>query len=151
MGSTLIDRSKAKRSRTNVPSTVPQWLPATMRVLHITTRSRTGSWLAEALAADSASRVLLEEEVGSAAGLARLRDEAFDAVLVSHEPEELDALDLIEGYRAGGADDPIVVLGSPSEQQMAALCYEVGADGYLCVDGRVIYGMKDFTLRLRSR
>ena len=133
MGPTLKDRSKGKRSRTDVPSTVPQWLPVTMRVLHITTRNRTGSWLAETLAADSACRVLLEEEMGSAAGLARLRDEAFDAVLVSHEPEDLDALDLIEGYRAGGADDPIVVLGSPSEQEMAALCYEVGADGYLCV------------------
>jgi DNA-binding NarL/FixJ family response regulator len=104
-----------------------------MRVLYITTRGRTGGWLAEALATDSASQVLLEEAVGTAAGLARLRDEAFDAVLVSHEPGELDALSLIEGYRAGGADDPIVVLGAQSEQEMAALCYEVGADGYLCV------------------
>jgi DNA-binding NarL/FixJ family response regulator len=104
-----------------------------MRVLYITTLGRTGGWLAEAFAADSASVVLMEEAVGTAAGLARLRDEAFDAVLVSHEPGELDSLDLIEGYRAGGAGDPIVVLGSQSEQEMAALCYEVGADGYLCV------------------
>ena len=65
--------------------------------------------------------------------MARLRDEVFDAVLVSHEPDELDALDLIEGYRTGGADEPIVVLGTQSEQEMAALCYEVGADGYVCV------------------
>ena len=71
--------------------------------------------------------------MGTAAGLARLRDEVFDAVLVSHEPGELDALDLVEGYRAGGADEPIVVLGTQSEQEMAALCYEVGADGYVCV------------------
>ena len=104
-----------------------------MRVLYITTRARTGGWLAEAFAADSASRVLLEEAVAAAAGLTRLRDETFDAVLVSHEPGELDALDLIEGYRAGGADDPIVVLGAQSEQEMAVLCYEVGADGYVCV------------------
>ena len=55
-------------------------------------------------------------------------------MLVSHEPGELDALDLIEGYRAGGADEPIVVLGTQSEQEMAALCYEVGADAYLCVN-----------------
>ncbi|HUT10362.1 MAG TPA: hypothetical protein VMY42_07695 [Thermoguttaceae bacterium] len=108
-------------------------LPATMNVMYITTRSRTGGWLAEAFAADSASKVVLEEAVGSAAGLARLRDEAFDVVLVSHEPDELDALELAEGYRAGGADEPIVVLGNQSEQEMAALCYEVGADGYVCV------------------
>jgi DNA-binding NarL/FixJ family response regulator len=104
-----------------------------MRVLYIATRQRTGGWLAEALAADSASQIVLEEEAGTAAGLARLRDEAFDAVLVSHEPAELDALDLIEGYRASGANEPIVVLGIQSEQEMAALCYEVGADGYVCV------------------
>ena len=45
----------------------------------------------------------------------------------------MDALDLIEGYRTSGADEPIIVLGSQSEQEMAALCYEVGADGYICV------------------
>ncbi|MGQ9574819.1 MAG: hypothetical protein ACUVUC_05840 [Thermoguttaceae bacterium] len=103
-----------------------------MRVLFLASRQRTGGWLAEAFAADSACEVILEEAAGSAAGLARLRDETFDAVLVSHEPGELDALELIEGYRAGGADEPIVVLGNQSEQEMAALAFEVGADGYLC-------------------
>ncbi len=114
----------------------PAWhgLPARMRVLSITTRRRTGSWLAEALAADSASEVLLEEAIGAAPGLARLRDEVFDAVLVTHEPSELDALGLIEGYRAGGATEPIIVLGTQSEPEISALCYEVGADGYLCVN-----------------
>lgn len=104
-----------------------------MRVLHITAQAQTGCWLTDAFAADSASNVLLEEAVGTAAGLARLRDEVFDAILVCHVPGELDALDLVEGYRAGGADDPIVVLGEQSEQEMAALCYEVGADGYVCI------------------
>jgi DNA-binding response OmpR family regulator len=104
-----------------------------MRVLYITTRERTGGWLAEALEADSAVRIEIEEALGTAVGMERLRDEVFDAVLVSHLPGELDALDLIEGYRAGGADEPILVLGTQSEQEMAALCFEVGADGYLCV------------------
>ncbi|MEE8452293.1 MAG: hypothetical protein V3R99_10275, partial [Thermoguttaceae bacterium] len=124
---------KDKKSKVQTSSSAWHTMPPRMRVLLITTRQRTGGWLAEAFAADSASEVLLEEAVGSAAGLGRLRDETFDAVLVSHEPDQLDALDLIEGYRAGGANDPIVVLGIQSEQEMAALCYEVGADGYLCV------------------
>lgn len=111
-----------------------QGLPPKMRVLYITTAKRTGGWLAEAFGADSASEVILQESIGSAAGLARLRDEAFDAVLVSHVPGELDALSLIEGYRAGGSDESIVVLGTQSEQEMAALCYEVGADAYVCVN-----------------
>lgn len=130
---------KPKKSRsiplpTAAASAVRSALPPSIRVLYIASRLRTGGWLAEAFAGDSASEIVLEEAVGSAAGMGRLRDEAFDAVLVSHVPGELDALDLIEGYRAGGAEDPIVVLGTQSEQEMAVLCHEVGADGYVCVN-----------------
>ena len=110
-----------------------QGIPANMRVLHITTRQRTGGWLAEAFAADSAAEVRLEEALGTTAGLACLREEAFDVVLVTHEPGELDALELIRGYRAGGSGEPVIVLGNQSEQEMSALCYEAGADGYVCV------------------
>jgi DNA-binding response OmpR family regulator len=105
-----------------------------MRVLYITTYHRTGGWLAEAFSADSAVEVVLEEALGVAAGVARLRDEVFDAVLISHEPGELDALDLIEGLRAGGSEEPIIVLGTQSEQELAPLCYEVRADAYVCVN-----------------
>jgi DNA-binding response OmpR family regulator len=105
-----------------------------MRVLYVTGRHRTGGWLAEAFANDSASEISLHQAMGGVAGMSRLRDEAYDAVLVSHEPDDLDALELIEGYRAGGADEPIIVLGTQSEQEMAALCYEVGADAYVCVN-----------------
>src|SRR5208282_192586 len=108
-------------------------MPGRLKVLYIATPSRTGAWLAEAFAADSAAEILLEEAAGQAAGMERLRDEGFDAILVSHEPGELDALDLIEGYRTGGAEEPIIVLGTPTEPEMAVLCYEVGADGYLCI------------------
>ena len=118
----------------DLPTAIWRGLPIKMRVLYVTTRQRTGGWLAEAFAADSASEILISEAVGSAAGLAQLRDELFDAVLVSHEPGELDALDLIEGYRAGGADEPIVILGNQSEQEMAALAFEVGADAYVCAN-----------------
>jgi CheY-like chemotaxis protein len=109
-------------------------MPPRMRALYVTTPARTGGWLAEALAADSASEVELDEAIGVTAGLTRLRDEVFDLVLVTHEPGELDALELIEGLRAGGNAEPILVLGIASEQEMTALCFEVGADAYLCVN-----------------
>ncbi|MCS7306287.1 MAG: hypothetical protein NZ602_14410 [Thermoguttaceae bacterium] len=125
----LLDPAKTKPERVGFHG-----LPERLRVLYITTAKRPGAWLAEAFASDSGSQVVLEEAKGSVAGLARLRDEAFDAILISHVPGELDALDLIEGYRAGGAEEPIVVLGVQSEQEMAALCYEAGADGYVCVN-----------------
>lgn len=108
-------------------------LPARMKALFVTTHERTGGWLAEALAGDRACRVVLEEACGAAAGLAHLRDQVYDAVLVSHEPGLLDALEFAEGLRAGGAEEPLVVLGPQSEEEMSALCYEVGADAYLCV------------------
>lgn len=109
-------------------------MPARMRALYVTTPARTGGWLAEALANDSASDVQLDEAIGMTAGLTRLRDEVFDLVLVTHDAAELDALELIEGLRAGGNEEPILVLGIASEQEMTAVCYEVGADAYLCVN-----------------
>lgn len=125
---------KDKDSTRHRPAAPCGSLPPRMRVLYITTYHRTGGWLAEAFVSDSAVDIVLEEAVGLAAGLARLRDEVFDAVLVSHEPGELDALDLLEGLRAGGSEEPLVVLGTQSEQELAALAYEVGADAYVCVN-----------------
>jgi DNA-binding NarL/FixJ family response regulator len=109
-------------------------LPPRMRVLLISGRQRTGGWLADALSADRACEIQLEQAAGPAAGLTRLRDEPFDAALVSHEPGELDALDLIEGIRAGSSEQlPIIVLGCEPEQEMAALAFEAGADAYVCI------------------
>lgn len=100
----------------------------------MTTQRRTGGWLAEAFRSDRCTNIHIEEVFGGAAGLSRLRDEPFDAVLVSHQPGELDAFEVIEGYRASGAEEPIIALGAQSEQEMAALCFEAGADGYVCVN-----------------
>ncbi len=116
-------------------------LPARMKVLYITTLHRTGGWLTEAFTADSAAQILLEEVVGVTAGLSRLRDEVFDAVLISHEPGVLDALDLIEGLRAGGNEEPMILLGSLPAQEIDALCYEVGADDYCCVAETTVRGL----------
>jgi hypothetical protein len=108
-------------------------MPARIKVLFITTLHRTGGWLAEAFRTDCAAEVMLVETVGVTAGLSHLRDEVFDAVLMSHEPNALDALDLVEGLRAGGHDEPMIVIGRAPSSEMAALCYEVGADAYCCV------------------
>ena len=124
----------AQRTRTDSPRLPKEGTAPPMRLLFITNRRRTGGWLAEALACEGAPKVRLQEVVGSVAGLARARDEAFDAVLVSHDPVELDALELTEGYRASGADEPIIVLGLQSEQEMASLCFAAGADGYVCAN-----------------
>ncbi|MBN2579545.1 MAG: response regulator [Pirellulales bacterium] len=109
------------------------FLPPRMRVMHITTRERFGGWLAEALTEVGGMDVEIDEAVGSAAGLAGLREENYDVVLVSHLPGELDALELIAGYRTGGTQLPMLVLGTESDQEMVAPCFEAGADGYLCV------------------
>ena len=52
---------------------------------------------------------------------------------MGHAPGELDAVEFVEGLRAGGAEEPIIILGAESEAEMSALCYEVGADAYLCL------------------
>ncbi|MEX2114350.1 MAG: hypothetical protein WD845_14245 [Pirellulales bacterium] len=126
--------TSVKHSPRTLPATPWGILPPRMRVLYVTTPLRTGGWLAEAFASDSACAMHLEEAHGATAGLERLREVVFDAVLVSHQPGQLDALAFVDGLRAGGAEEPLVVLGQPSEQELSALCYEVGADAYVCVN-----------------
>lgn len=116
-------------------------LPPEMRLLFITTPDRTGAWLVEAFAADRAVTISLEQAVGTAGGLARLQDESFDGILVSHHLPDLDALELVAGLRAGGFDYPAVILGDESEQELAVLAYEVGADAYVCVHTATTRGL----------
>lgn len=106
-------------------------LPPRLRVLFITGYRRTGGWLAESLVSESRSDVLLEEAIGAPAGMARLRDEVFDVVLASFEDHDLDAFALLAGIRAGGSDEPVIVLGDGSEQELLEDCFEAGADAYL--------------------
>ncbi len=108
-------------------------LPLRMKVLYVTTLHRPGGWLVDALGSDSATEVILVETLDVTEGAARLRDEVFDAVLVSHETDILDAVELVEGLRGGGSDLPIVVLGTEPLPEMSAVCFEVGADAYLRV------------------
>ncbi|MBL8828582.1 MAG: response regulator [Planctomycetaceae bacterium] len=109
-------------------------LPRRMRVLFVTSEHRTGGWLAEALATDSAVTVELHEALGTGAGVERLRDERYDAVLVTHESEQLDAFEFVEALRAGGADEPVIILGSQPEPELGPVAFEVGADAYLCAN-----------------
>ena len=126
-------------NKSRLPATPWGYLPPSMRVLFITGTRKTGAWLAEALAADGASDVQMEEALGLPHGMARLRDEVFDAVLISHQTQELDALELLDAVRAGSTPhQPIIILGSQSEQEMTALCFEAGADAYVCVDTSTI-------------
>jgi DNA-binding response OmpR family regulator len=108
-------------------------MPLRIKVLYVTTLHRTGGWLAEAFAADSATHVALEEAIGVTAGLAQLRDEVFDAVLISHESGVLDGLEFCEGLRAGGHEEPMIIMGTDPSADLAALAYEVGADAYCSV------------------
>ncbi len=123
------------------PAANPAGLPLRMKVLSITTLHRGGAWLAEAFAADGAAQVALDEVVGVTAGLARLRDEVYDAVLVSHEPGVLDAIEFVEAYRAGGQDEPIIILGQEPPQEIEAVCFEAGADDYGCVAQTTVRGL----------
>lgn len=126
--------STLKSQRPNVPAVPLGTLPSHLRLLFITGSHRTGAWLTEAFAHDSAVHTSIEEALGMANGLARLRDEAFDAILATHEPGQLDGLDLAEALRGGGSDEPLILLGAQSEQEVMPLAFEAGADAYVCVN-----------------
>lgn len=122
-----------KRATKSVPAPVEQGLPSHWRALYIFDRARTGAWLVESFVSETPAEVEIHEAPGRTAGLARLRDEIFDVIFVSHSPPELDALDLAVAYRTAGTDEALIVLGRQSEQELVVPCYEAGADGYLCV------------------
>lgn len=126
-------------------------IPQQWRVLYIHDRKRTGGWLVEGLSAEGPADVEIHEASGSVAGLARLRDEIFEAVLIAHAPPELDALELVTAYRTGGTDEPLIILGRPSEQELAVPCYQAGADGYLCVSTATTQALIWATLRAVQR
>jgi DNA-binding response OmpR family regulator len=110
-------------------------LPPRLTALLVSGPHRTAGWMAEELASDRGGEIHLEETRGMAEGLARLRDEAFDVLLIGHEGKRLDALEMLEAIQAGAGEDlPVIVLGEASEEQMAAPCLEAGADAYLCVN-----------------
>ncbi len=113
-----------------------------MRLLFVSGRERIGAWLVESLAKEIPGTVCRDEISGSVAGLAKLREENYDLVFLSHEPPELDALQLAQAARASGADCPMIVLGNQSEQELSVVCLEHGADAYLCAHTAVVRGLR---------
>ncbi|HEX5446088.1 MAG TPA: hypothetical protein VFW87_19835 [Pirellulales bacterium] len=106
-------------------------LPPRLTALYVTSQRHPVEALRELLVCDSAMRVELQTALLAPAGLARMREASFDAVLVHHDPPALDALEFAEALRGAGGEDPLVILGAASEGALAPLCHEAGADGYL--------------------
>jgi DNA-binding response OmpR family regulator len=116
-------------------------LPLRLKVLLAAPRPGAGDWLLEAFAADGAAQIDLDEVVGASAGFARLRDEAYDAILASHEPGAFDAVEFVAAIRTGGSAEPLVILGRQPPEELDALCYEAGADDYCCVAVTTVRGL----------
>lgn len=125
--------SMLTNSRRKQPVGVRALLPPRLRMLLLTPAAGPESWLAEAFASDSAADVALETTHSVAAGASRLREEAFDCVLAVHNPGDIDALEFVAALRAGGASEPLIVLGEAPDDDLAPLVYESGGDGYACL------------------
>ncbi len=126
--------SAADFSAGKFPATPWGEMPPLVDALLITGSSRLGQSLAEAIANDSATEVRLQEAIGLPAGLAHLRERAYDIVLVAHDAVELDAPAVLDAIHTASSDtQPIIVLGMAADQEIAGLCYEAGADAYLCL------------------
>ncbi len=127
-------RTLEKESTPRLPATPWGLLPPRMRVLYVAAPRRTGAWLAEAFANDSACNVTLEEAAGGAAGLAACANGRTTQCSSATSPTRSTRWHWSRDCRAGGTDEPLVVLGQASEQEMAALAYEIGADAYICAN-----------------
>ncbi|TWT73454.1 hypothetical protein Pla123a_37890 [Posidoniimonas polymericola] len=108
-------------------------LPARLKLLCVTTLHNAAGWINQALASEISVRIKLEESVGATSALSRLREEAFDAVIVLDDPETLDGVGFIEAMRGGGHDEAAIVLGSREPTACTAEAYASGADAYCCI------------------
>lgn len=111
-----------------------EYLPARMRVLFLASRQLTARWLADALRCDDAMQLDIRDAATHAEGVALLRDELFEAVLIAHEPPHHEALPALEAIRGSGEPVPVIVLGRAAEQEMTAAVFEAGGDAYVCID-----------------
>ena len=127
------------------PRTPPQGvcscLPSRVKLLVVSPLDGADGWLADALGADSATRIELHEARDEASAVVRLRDEVFDAVLAVHRPPEQDAFAFVEGLRVGGGLQPVVVLGETPSNEADALAYEAGADEYCSIGESSLRGL----------
>jgi DNA-binding NarL/FixJ family response regulator len=126
-------------------------LPARLKVLFFAWTDGGGQWLADAFAADGAVEILLQQSADATTGLTQLRDEVFDAILVTHEPPGVDGLELVEAIRAGGSEEPLIVLGRSAAHEMDALAYEAGADEYCCLTDTTVRGLLWMLARATQR
>lgn len=110
----------------------PHPVPKRLRILYVATHRRLGGMLLDGLVGIEELEITLIEVQGVAAGMARLRDEIFDAVILPHEPDGLDAVAFTQAMRAGGAEEAVIVIGHGNEADMAVACYQAGGDAYVC-------------------
>jgi DNA-binding response OmpR family regulator len=123
------------------PSVSTAALPTRLKLLFVSSTEGAASWLTDAFAVDGVAQIVVEEAIGDSAGLARLRDEAFDAILIGHEPDALDAIELAAALRTGGHDEPVIIVGHDPPASLDALCYEAGADDYCCLAETTVRGL----------
>lgn len=126
----LADESPADAA----PKTRGPRLPRELRLLYVSAVGQSADWLTNALAADRATTVDVVHALGASDAMQRLNGDLFDAVLVHHEPHGLAALEFLDAAYATCDQQPIVVLGTESSDDMTALCYEAGAHEYLRID-----------------
>ena len=117
-----------------LPPTPWGQLPPTIRVLLVTAEDYNGNWLEDAMTNDQAVIVAVQQAMGIGEGMAYLRDRAYETVLIVHDPDDLDALEVLDAIRTGSSPkQPILVLGHQPNADMTSVCFEAGADGYLCL------------------
>jgi DNA-binding response OmpR family regulator len=114
--------------------TAPGQFPARMRVLWVTDCAASGRWLATTLADESSCEWELRAAHNHAAGLALLRSEHIDAVLVQHQAGVLDGVEFAAACRGGGYEEPLLVLGGESPLELEAAACDAGADAYVALE-----------------
>jgi hypothetical protein len=88
--------------------------------------------LPQALAESHGPPLIVTEAAGLTAGLARLRSEAFDVVLIDDDVSSSAPRDLLQVIQAASHEcQPVMVLADPPQPSAACAYADAGAAGYL--------------------
>ena len=109
-------------------------LPASLKVLLVSPDPEFSTPICRALREGESSncRVHFQQAENVTVGLALLRDQSFEVVLLTEKAVEGRLRGIVDSIRAGGSpNQAVIVVGSEPGESLAVSCFEDGADDYV--------------------
>ena len=128
-----LDIYQTNQKFAKLPRTPWGQLPVALRLLLICGPNFSASWLGSILRSDGTVAIDVVQVDTLVEGLTSLRNDTFDAVLMT-EDCEIDMSEMVAGVQGANSQMlPILLLGQRPGVDQQAVAFENGLDGYVCL------------------